>query len=171
MNADSRSLFAALNLRNVVWLLVFCPHLSQAALRASISTTDFRLLLEFSDTFAGLSKIKELAIHYSFIFTESDKRTWWGLAGKEQKSLKGNEKTDTQFHYLKVTNQLKALELAIGNRVELCKGDTTYPLMNCLYALDRSAETLTHLRLSGVQINFTDPFGFKYLVCSSRTRS
>jgi len=53
--------------QNVIWILVFCVHLRQASLSFILTLDGYNFLLEYSETFGGLSEVKQLAFPPSII--------------------------------------------------------------------------------------------------------
>lgn len=134
--------------RNAVWLLIFCPRLEVASLGFNIDQKDFGFLKEYQNVFEGLSRIKELALHFCFDYDQFNPMTWWGLEGEEYRVWQGrrNKKTEAIHRLLRVTNRLYSLELfssSYGKRPE----DDSHVHPNCLLALDKSFDSLKHLRL------------------------
>lgn len=57
----------SMNAQSVIWILVFCVHLRQASLSFTLTLEGYNFLLEYSETFKGLSKVEQLALASCFI--------------------------------------------------------------------------------------------------------
>lgn len=113
-----------------------------------VSQADVAYLFEFSDTFKGLSKVKQLAIAPNFPWKPEDKRSHCGTPAESRKEWTfGNKKSDTVYHFLKVTNQLESLELGAMRGCTPQRGDSTEINPTCIDALTSSFKTLKHLRV------------------------
>lgn len=60
----------SLTAKNAIFLLLNCPHLERAALGFSIHVSDFQYLFDYSGIYEGLSRVKELAIHFDFVWED-----------------------------------------------------------------------------------------------------
>lgn len=144
-----------LTFKKAIWVLLFCPCLSETALALDLSMNDFRSMLEFRETIAGRSSVKKLALRIQFVFEDSDRKTWWGLpseASHNSEGGMGNKKTEAVSLLLMVTNQLQCFELFV-NVQRSRPGDHSLVWCNCLSSLSRSFNSLQHLRLFGVPFN------------------
>lgn len=148
-------MFTRLNLSsmNVIWLLIFIPHLKEAALGVSVTLECLKVLSELSETFTGLSKVEKLALDIGFDFVEADRRTWWGVAGDPSESLLGeSKKTESVHRMLSVLNasMVQCLELSKNLRDSYQRrGDFTYLTSSCFLSLKRPFRSVKHLRLFG----------------------
>lgn len=138
---------------NSIWLLLFLPHLKEAALGVSITTEDLKLLSELNEAFTGLSNVEKLALDLRFDWVEEDRRTWWGVAGESSQILSGeNKKTEVVHRMLSVLNPrvFQCLELFnnLGD-VSQRRGDETHLTSSCFLRLDKSFRLVKHLRLIG----------------------
>lgn len=144
-----------LNAKNVVWILGFSS-ISECALGFTCSSTsDFDFLSEHHQAFAGRSKVKKLAIHFDFVYRDSDRRTWWGIPGEQDIGfLGGNKKSEAIVRLLSVTN--KSLECLEIHRViqedRVNQGDETGFFFNCLDTLSNHFSSVSHLRVFGSDI-------------------
>lgn len=139
-----------LTAKNVIWILLFIPHLSTAALKFQFSLECYKFMRDFKDSFVAKSSVKNLSLECEFI--SNDSVSWWDQAmGFDD----GNKKTIAVFHLLFITNQLQTLELASNGLG--CSGET-FLFSNCLMKLERSFKSLKHLRIIGLpHFEFEDP--------------
>jgi len=59
-----------MKVQNMIWILVYCPHLRQASLCFTLTLDGYNFLLENSDTFNGLSQIRQLALRAMLIWDD-----------------------------------------------------------------------------------------------------
>lgn len=140
-----------LSARNGIWLLLFVPWLSEAALGLDYPTEDLQFLSEYGDTVEGLSRVCKLSLNINFIWEASKPKTWWGLEGSSHRySAQGNQKTFAVSQLLRCVNtsQLVSLEI-FGNYDARREGDKTLLSAECLTVLHHSFNSLLHLRLFG----------------------
>jgi len=135
--------------QNVIWILVFCVHLRQAALSFTITLEGYNFLLEYSEIFKGLSKVKQLALSPFLIRDDSsiDRRVWIGR--KWSKYLGGgNLETTAVYQFLQVTDSLDSIEIAFRGAITVSRvmsdADVT---TECLSSLFNSYSSIKHLRL------------------------
>lgn len=146
----------ALSVQIVVWLLIFCPSLTEASLAFSFTTSDFDYLSEHASVLAGRSNVKRLALQFHALFRESDRSNWWGLSKEtSQRWRGGNKKTATLILLLSILGNLTSLELCYSGGLEN-PGDHTYVSIQILGALARSFDSLRHLRLLGFGIGIDE---------------
>lgn len=96
------------NAKNVIWLLSFGT-LQECCLGLSISTSDFDFLAEHHQAFEKSSNIKKLSLCFSFIYMESDRRTWWETSRARYRQLESMnmQKTEALKLLLSSVNQLE----------------------------------------------------------------
>lgn len=147
--------------RNVIFLLVFSPHLRRCCLTFTFSIEDFQYLREYRDTFRGLSAVKQLSLEWTFISNSRDRRTFWDFPGEEEGRawIGGTRQTEAASLLLEVTANLQAFELT-SRQMELKqdKRDKHHSIVgsysnlhiSCLMGLNKSFKTLKHLRLFGL---------------------
>lgn len=146
-----------LSVKSVAWLLVFCPHLRQAALSFTIHVSDFQFLQEYRDSIKKVSKVKDLALRFVFIHQREDKKTWWGLASEfNQGWIGGNKKTEIVHRMLEITNELDSLEVSFQFD-DSNPGDRSLPFSSCLAGACSSFDSLRHLRLFELKAATSNP--------------
>lgn len=124
------------------WVLVFCPHLLQASLAFTIDRSAYDCLLEYSETFKGLSRVKRLAIVLILVWVYGTvyDHGWEGRRPMADSNLE----TTAVSHFLRVIN---SLEVNGGHAVITSRKDSN----SVVYAdwpssLTRSQSSLKHLR-------------------------
>lgn len=139
-----------LSARNGVWLLLFLPHLREAALGISISyREDCKYLRDHSSVWEGLSNVKELSLDFRYDYDENDSKTWWSLPRDLSQTVIGNRKTEAVMQILSITKELVSLEIFNEERVPN-PGDESRTRTDCLTVLGKSFETLKNLRIFGL---------------------
>lgn len=132
--------------KSALFLLCYCNSLEQAALGFDVEGEDFNYLTEYSETFKRLSNVKDLAIGLKFVYREKDQSIWWGSPNElSQTFLGGTKKTEVIYHFLLVTNQIRALEVKeidMGKSAE----DETFLQAGFLKALSTSTSSLKQFR-------------------------
>lgn len=140
--------------REALWLLVFLPSLEEACLQFDMTSLDFKLLSECSESFKGKSSVSKLTLGFDFHWQPNASKTWWGSAGELSQTWIGrSKKTESIMHLLQVSRRLTCLELFNIN--ETRTGDKTKLFPTCIAALESSFSTLKHLRI----IRFTGVVG------------
>lgn len=71
-HAGSNTVQGSLTCQNVVWLLVFCSTLEQVSVKFIVSASSFKFLVEYSETFIGLSSVVQLALEPTFAWDAFD---------------------------------------------------------------------------------------------------
>lgn len=138
---------------NVVWILVFSPHLREATFGFTLDVLqDFSFLSEYYTVFEGLSQVKKLSICPMFVFDEERPDTWWGRPEEDQRIwMAGNKKNEALWKLLRVTKDLSCFEFSQKEeRSKRRKGDYTNLSTQCLMGgLESSSSSLRHLRILG----------------------
>lgn len=138
---------APLTAKNVIWILSF-GQIEMAALGFSISVFDFSFLHEHAQYFTATSKVKKLALRFSFVFKETDRRTWWGSQSQRNKVVKHtNVKTEAVALILSLVNNLECLEVLCVDQEKFNPGDGATLNLDYLSDLEQSLGSLRHLRL------------------------
>lgn len=151
---------APLTAKNVAWLLLFCQNLFEAAFGGlEFSVQDCRFLLDHSQAYEGLSKIKRLALSIEFVFDQSKMSTWWGLGLTS--SGRDLSKNNAVIHLLRMTDQLTSLEVFFNDAARNPR-DETYLSSNFTSSLHSSFSSLKHLRLGGIQCDPDNPSSTDY---------
>lgn len=137
--------------QNAICILVFCLQLRQASLGFTIDLHSFNYLVEYVDTFRGLSKVTQLAITTTFVWDgfAGGVGKWKGSHKKEKRLWKVNSETETVFNFLTVTNELRSLEISASDSY-FTSGQKVPGIgiaTECLLALTKSQESIKHLRL------------------------
>lgn len=148
--------------RCVIWLLIFCEQLEEAALSCVLSIEDFKYLNEFHSTIKGLSNVKALALSIKPLNNEERvinrdneerKRSWFDMdieeALKDSKWIAGNKRSEGVFKLLSVTDKLRSLKLNWCGTDEHEIESLSGVLIEALCSLESSFETLKVLRLVG----------------------
>lgn len=152
----------AISATNVICLMCFCENLRQLSIGFVVTfPKDYRFLSEFYESFAGVSKVREIAILPEFIQDPKMVGDWWARpTGNEEKWKGNNKKSEALFYLLSATSQLYSFELA-GNDLD---GDRDSIILSCTRGLQRSFTTLTHFGLFGLNHLFDTPSTSKDLL-------
>lgn len=145
------------SLRNSVWILTFCPNLTQAVLGFTVTSADYRFLQDHKEGLVGRSKVKQLAFEALFEHSKRSPRFW----------QESDRMTRCIYDFLLLTSCLDSLEIvSIQTQGPYMASVNT----GCLAALNESFETLKHLRLlkidaenNGSEESFLDLSKFKAL--------
>lgn len=83
---------AIMSCQNFIWLLLFVPTLRRVAAPFTVTISGFNHVVEYSETFKGLSKIEQLSIHPIFVWDtvkarpRGEEGSWKGHHRKEKDS-------------------------------------------------------------------------------------
>lgn len=148
-----------LSARNGIWLLLFVPQISEAALWIDVSIDDIQFFLEFGDTVESLSRVSKISLGIKFVWIDANSKTWWGFHEELYRhSIQGNQKTFAVSQLLRCVNTNQLISLEINSNFQRSrKGDDTFLLAECLNALHHSFNSLLHLRLFGLSFRKDRP--------------
>lgn len=137
---------------NVVWLLVFCRHLREVAIKFLFRNQDFHFLSLHHEVFSELSNVERLALDVGFAPQEANQKNFWDLPKERTKVWKGeSKKTEALILLLSATKNLTGLELRFrGSDPPVREEPEINP--KCLSYLQSSFDTLRHLRLFMVAV-------------------
>ena len=94
---------------------VFCPYLTQAPIEFNLDKLSFACLLEYSETFKGLSNVKQLALRPRIVWDDDFiyNRGWQRWRGEESNLVGGSLETAAVYHFLLVANSLDSVVLCL----------------------------------------------------------
>lgn len=128
--------------KNTIWLLIFCEKLEHAAFCSSFFRSDYGFMEEFSQTYEGLSKVKQLAIYVDF--EDHKGKDWWSTQYQDVM----DRKTLAVHRFLSTTSDhLKSLEVGICGHKKSARSGITIGFVSSLH---RSSKSLRLLRLFGI---------------------
>jgi len=109
--------------------IVFYSALTQATLSFNLDYSSFIYLLEYSETFKGLSNVKQLALRPKVIWDDGsiNSRRYKRWRGDESSLVGGNLETAAIYLFLQVTNSLDSLEM-LGGSVQVLLPEQDQPL-------------------------------------------
>lgn len=135
---------------NCLWLLIFCPHLEEAALLLEFRIENYLFLERLDGSMRGLSKIKKLALRFWFAFDTKNDNTCWQNTGDSSGMM--HSKVKSVYHLIGTTSRLLSLELTNLDRAGQLPSERINS--SCLSNLDKSWASLRHLRLFGFDTGF-----------------
>lgn len=144
--------------RNILWLLVFCPSLTEAVFFFSLSHEDYLFLEEYNEVFKGKSNVKKLSLMPTMSLYKSKyaNKSWEAKQQGNGKWKGGNRASHSIFNILLVTKNLWSLDLReVRIRTEGGHKDVDnaeFDLYSyCLSGLFNSYDSLKHIRVGRFQ--------------------
>lgn len=142
--------------QNMIWILVFSPHLSQASLCFTIDRSSFLFLQDHVNTFRGLSHLKQLAIRPAIVwdYVSSEDAGWNQVPNGRKEELQGTGRdleTLAYSTFLQVTNNLDSLEIVGGSAYTRSGANVESKVgLEVISSLFNSFSSIKHLRLIAV---------------------
>lgn len=92
---------------------MFCSGQLQASLHFNINLLSYNFVLEYSETFKGLSKVTQLALKSQMVWHDNavNYSGWIGPKKGDKSSRGKNLETTSIYHFLQVTNSLDSLKI------------------------------------------------------------
>lgn len=87
--------------KRAIWVLCFGTSLRQAILTVRIAKDGAEFLSEYIEAYKWVSKIKNIALRFYFIYDLNDPETWWSWPNQEGPQWQcGNKKSKAVFQFL-----------------------------------------------------------------------